>query len=144
MPVQRHVFGPDVDFFDSSVYDLFGFSDVVQAGDTLYVSGIVPLRGAPPELEVIGEGDFRAQYTFVLDMLKTLLERAGATFPDSVVNVNVLTTDMNDVNANCDVFANAFAGHHPAATYMGVAQLFHPAQLVEINATAYIGDERRL
>lgn len=140
MPIERIVVGPEVDFFTQDIYDAFGFSDVVRAGDFLYSSGVVPLRGSATDLQVVAEGDFRGQYEFVLGMLGTLLTRAGASFPRDVVSINVFCTDMEQVNANCDLFAKTFAGAYPAATYFGVAQLFHPAQQVEVNAVAYIGD----
>jgi len=139
MPIERHVHGPEVDFFTRDIYDAFGFSDVVRAGELLYASGVVPLTGSATDLRVVCEGDCRGQYEWVLGMLKTLLERSGARFPQDVVSVEVMTTDMSQVNANCDVFAKAFAGHYPAAVYVGVAQLFHPAQVVEVKAIAYVG-----
>lgn len=139
MPIERHIHGPQVDFFTQDIYDAFGFADVVRAGDFLHTSGVVPLKGSATDLQVVCEGDFRGQYEWVLAMLKTLLERSGARFPSDVVSVEVMTTDMTQVNANADVFATAFAGHYPAAVYVGVAQLFHPAQLVEVKATAYLG-----
>lgn len=140
MPIERVVIGPDADFLASEIYDLFGFSDAVRAGDFLHTAGVVPLTGGAASLTVVAEGDFRGQYEWVLAMLATILTRAGARFPQDVISVNVLTTDMAQVNAHADVFAKAFAGHHPAATYLGVAQLFHPAQLVEVNAIAYLGE----
>lgn len=136
--IERHIHGVDIDFFSAEVYDTFGFSDVVRAGEFLHTSGVVPLHGSMTDLRVVCEGDFRGQYEWVLRMLRALLERSGARFPQDVVSVEVMTTDMHQVNANCDVFATAFAGHYPAAVYVGVAALFHPAQLVEVKATAYL------
>lgn len=139
MPIERHIHGPEVDFFTQDIYDAFGFSDVVKAGDFLYASGVVPLKGSAADLQVVAEGDFRGQYEWVLGMLKTLITKSGARFPEDMVQVEVMTTDMTQVNANADVFAKVFAGHYPAAVYLGVAQLFHPAQLVEVKGIAYIG-----
>lgn len=139
MGIERHIHGPEIDFFTTDIYDAFGFCDVVRAGDHLHTSGVVPLKGSASDLQVVCEGDFRGQYEWVLAMLRTLLERSGATFPQDIVSVEVMTTDMSQVNANCDVFAKTFAGHYPAAVYLGVAELFHPAQLVEVKATAYLG-----
>lgn len=140
MPIERHIIGPRVGWFEQDVYDTFGFADVVRAGDWLHFSGIVPLKGDMANLEVIHRGDFRGQYTWALEMLGTLLEKAGGTYPGDVVKVSVMVTSMASVNENCDVFAEAFAGAYPAAKYIGVAELFHPEQLVEIDAVAYIGD----
>ncbi len=139
MAIERHIHGPEIDFFSQDIYDAFGFADVVKAGDYLYTSGVVPLKGSATDLQVVCEGDFRGQYEWVLAMLKTVLTRSGARFPQDVVVVEVMTTDMNQVNANCDVFVKTFAGHYPAAVYLGVAALFHPAQLVEVKGTAYVG-----
>lgn len=139
MRIERHVHGPDLDFFAPEIYDTFGFSDVVKAGDFLFASGVVPLKGSATNLQVVAEGDFRGQYEWVLGMLKTLMTLSGARFPEDMVSVEVMTTDMSLANANADVFARCFAGHYPAAVYLGVSQLFHPAQLVEVKGTAYIG-----
>jgi enamine deaminase RidA (YjgF/YER057c/UK114 family) len=139
MPIQRHIHGPEVGFFERSVYETFGFCDIVRAGDHLHCGGIVPLRGEVTDIEVVGAGDFRAQYAFVLETLAALFERSGARFPQDVVDVKVMSTDMTLVNQNSDIFTKAFAGTHPALTYIGVAQLFHPEQLIEVSATAYIG-----
>jgi enamine deaminase RidA (YjgF/YER057c/UK114 family) len=140
MPIQRLTFGPDVGFFQPSVYETFGFCDIVRAGDHLHCGGIVPLRGEVTDIEVVGAGDFRAQYTFVLETLAALFQRAGARFPQDIVEVKVMSTDMARLAENSDIFAGVFADHRPALTYVGVAQLFHPEQLIEIGATAYIGD----
>jgi enamine deaminase RidA (YjgF/YER057c/UK114 family) len=91
------------------------------------------------DIEVVGPGDFRAQYTFVLDTLAALFERSGARFPQDIVDVKVMSTNMALVNENSDIFTKAFAGVRPALTYIGVSELFHPEQLIEIGATAYIG-----
>lgn len=139
MSIERHIHGPSVGFFDQNIYDTFGFADVVKAGGFLHIAGVVPLKGGASGIRVIGEGDFRAQFTWVLDMFKTLMTKSGGRFPDDVVQVEVMTTDMSLLNTNADIFANAFAGHRPALTFVGVAQLFHPAQLVEVKGVAYIG-----
>lgn len=139
MPIERLTFGQDVGFFQPSVYETFGFCDIVRAGDYLHCGGIVPLRGEVTNIEVVGPGDFRAQYTFVLDTLKALFEKAGARFPQDIVEIKVMATDMAQLSKNPDVFTSAFGEHRPALTYYGVAQLFHPEQLIEIGATAYVG-----
>ena len=140
MRIQRYIHGPAVDFFDQEIYDTFGFSDVVKAGGFLHIAGVVPLKGGASAIQVMGEGDFRVQFEWVLGMMKTLVTKSGGRFPDDMVQVDVMTTDMSQLNANADVFAKTFAGHFPALTFVGVAQLFHPAQLVEIKGVAYIGD----
>lgn len=139
MGIERLTFGPEIGFFQPSVYDTFGFCDLVKAGDTIYCGGIVPLRGEITDIEVVGPGDFREQYAWVLDTIAKLFRRAGARFPEDVVEVTVMVKDMNLLSANADVFTATFGDVKPALTYVGVAQLFHPEQLIEIGATAYVG-----
>ncbi|HEX3614051.1 MAG TPA: RidA family protein [Sporichthyaceae bacterium] len=144
--IERHVLGPQVNYLGEQAYPAFSFVDVTRAGNTLYCTGVTPTRGTqdekvwPYNLEVVSPGNFREQYDWVLGTLGRMLELAGARFPQDVVNVNVYTTDMLALNECTDVYAKYFGEAWPALTYLQVAGLWHPEQMVECNAVAVLQD----
>jgi enamine deaminase RidA (YjgF/YER057c/UK114 family) len=119
--------------------DAFGFvqaNDVSGAKRTVICSGqtSVDASGAPQH-----PGDMAAQTRLALDNLETVLRQAGLQLPD-VVRLTYYTTDVDRFleAAPAALQRLAEAGCRPAATLLGVARLFHPAILVEIEATAMV------
>jgi len=117
--------------------DNFGFSqaiDVRQAGRVLYCAGqtSVDAAGAP-----LHAGDMAAQLTQAFDNLETVLKAAGLTL-GHVVRLNYYTRDVPAFLQAAGVYGARLqaAGAQPAGTLLGVASLFHPDILVEIEATA--------
>ena len=126
---------PDVGYMDDSTFALLGFSQVVRADGTVYYSGIAPFTGAPPEFTVIGVGSMDEQVLFCLDILDRCLESESQTL-ENLVAVAVYATDMPALMATAEIFAKRFGAAPPASTWVGVTELAHPDQLVEITATA--------
>ena len=117
--------------------DNFGFSqaiDVRQAGRVLYCAGqtSVDAAGAP-----LHAGNMAAQLTQAFDNLETVLKAAGLTL-GHVVRLNYYTRDVPAFLQAAGVYGARLqaAGAQPAGTLLGVASLFHPDILVEIEATA--------
>ena len=117
--------------------DGFGFSqaiDVRQGGRVLYCAGqtSVDANGAP-----LHAGDMAAQITQAFDNLETVLKAAGLTL-GHVVRLNYYTRDVPAFLQAAGVYGPRLraAGVQPAGTLLGVASLFHPDILVEIEATA--------
>lgn len=117
--------------------DQFGFSqavDVHGAQRVLYCAGqtSVDADGHP-----LHAGDMAGQLNRAFDNLTTVLKQAGLTLAN-VVRLNYYTTDMAAFFAAGSVLgARLQAGDcKPAATLLGVASLFHPDIMVEIEATA--------
>jgi 2-iminobutanoate/2-iminopropanoate deaminase len=108
---------------------------VVRADGTVYYSGIAPFTGAPPEFTVIGVGSMDEQVLFCLDILDRCLESESQTL-ENLVAVAVYATDMPALMATAEIFAKRFGAAPPASTWVGVTELAHPDQLVEITATA--------
>jgi enamine deaminase RidA (YjgF/YER057c/UK114 family) len=123
------------DYLGASVFDSFAFTQTVVAGDTIYLSGMTPLRGEVDALELVCPGDLRGQTAFELDVLRRSLEAVGARLTD-VVSVTVYTTDIDGLAAHADLFRSHFGSAPPTATWVQVQRLLHPGQLVEITATA--------
>jgi 2-iminobutanoate/2-iminopropanoate deaminase len=111
------------------------YTDAVVAGDTLYVSGIVPVdaNGA-----VVGGDDVAAQARQVFANMERVLAAAGATAAD-VVKVTVYLLDVDDRPKINPVRQEFFGAARPASTLVEVSRLAVPGALLEIEAVAYLG-----
>jgi enamine deaminase RidA (YjgF/YER057c/UK114 family) len=119
--------------------DAFGFvqaNEVAGAKRTLVCSGqtSVDADGAPLHV-----GDMAAQIKQALANVETVLTAAGFQLSD-VVRLNYYTTDVDRFShaAAAGLGRLVEAGCRPAATLLGVARLFHPDILVELEATAMV------
>lgn len=117
--------------------DAFSFSqaiDVRGAQRVLYCAGqtSVDAEGRP-----MHAGNMAAQIDQAFDNLETVLAQANLTLA-SVVRLNYYTTDMAAyMQAAAAVGARLRKGGCvPSGTLLGVARLFHPDILIEIEATA--------
>ena len=85
------------------------------------------------------QGDVRAQTQQAIDNIRTLVEEAGGTLRD-VVKCTVYVTDRADwAPMNAVYFAN-FSQDPPHRVSCIVSGLGSPECLVEIDATAFLGD----
>jgi reactive intermediate/imine deaminase len=95
------------------------YSQAVCVGDTVYLSGQIPLD--PTSMELVA-GDIRAQITRVFDNLSAVAEAAGGSLKD-VVKLNVYLTDLANFPVVNEIMAQYFAEPYPARAAVGVAQL---------------------
>ncbi len=108
------------------------YSQAVEAGDTVYVSGQVPLVPATGQLV---DGGIQAQAEQALRNVGAILEAAGLGYAD-VVKTTVLLADIADFAAVNEVYARFFTGPVlPARAAFQVAALPLGAG-VEIEAVA--------
>ena len=110
------------------------YSQAVRAGDTVYLSGQIPLD---PKTMKLVEGDFEAQARRVFDNLRAVCRAAGGDFPQ-VVRVTVYLTDLANFAKVNEVMATYFKEPYPARAAIGVASLPRGA-LVEIDAVMHLG-----
>jgi reactive intermediate/imine deaminase len=110
------------------------YSQAVRAGDTVYLSGQIPLDPATMKLV---EGDFEAQARRVFENLRAVCRAAGGDF-DRVVRVTVYLTDLGNFAKVNEVMAMYFREPYPARAAIGVASLPRGA-LVEIDAVMHLG-----
>jgi 2-iminobutanoate/2-iminopropanoate deaminase len=109
------------------------YTDVVRAGDYVFVSGVVALDS---EGKVQGAGDVVEQARLTLRNLGRVLHAAQAS-PADVVKVTIYLTDVDD-RAEINPLRREFFGDaRPASTLVGVAALVLPELLIEIDAIAY-------
>jgi len=110
------------------------YSQAVQSGDLVFLSGQIPLDPASGELV---SGDIEAQARRVLDNLRAVLAAAGCSFQD-VVKTTIYLVDLADFAAVNAVYASYFSGDPPARATLQVAALPKGAR-VEIDAIARVG-----
>ncbi len=111
------------------------YSQAVRAGNTVYLSGQIPLNPATGELVA---GDFAAQAEQVFRNLQAVITAAGGTFAD-VVKINAYLTDLSDFAVFNQVMAQFIAQPYPARAAVGVAALPKGA-LVEAEAVMVLGE----
>ncbi len=71
---------PDVGYIADETFQTYAFTQNIRAGNTLYLSGVTPLKGDLENVEVVGAGDMRAQVAQTLEIVKRCLAAEGATF----------------------------------------------------------------
>ena len=109
------------------------YSQAVRSGNTVYMSGQIPL--IPESMELI-EGDMEAQIRQVFDNLSAVAEAAGGSLAD-VVKLNVFLPDLGHFAIVNEVMAGYFKPPYPARAAVGVAALPKGAQ-VEMDAVMEI------
>jgi reactive intermediate/imine deaminase len=110
------------------------YSQAVRVGDTVYLSGQVPLDPATMQMVT---GDIEAQIRRVFENLKAVAEAAGGSLAQAV-KVNVYLTDLANFAKVNEVMAQFCPQPYPARAAVGVAQLPRGAQ-VEIECILQLG-----
>ncbi len=106
-------------FSDSAPKAIGPYSQAVRAGDTVYLSGQIPLDPATGEL--VG-GDFRAAAHRVFQNLRAVAVAAGGSLDDAV-RVTIYLTDFGKFPQVNEVMAEYFTQPYPARVTIGVASL---------------------
>ena len=101
------------------------YSQAVRVGNTIWVSGQIPLDPATMQLV---SGDIEAQIRRVFDNLKAIVAAAGASF-DDVVKATVFLIDLNHFALVNKIMAEYFREPYPARAAVGVAALPRGAQV---------------
>jgi aminoacrylate peracid reductase len=110
------------------------YSPGTRAGNTVYVSGTLPI-GA--DGSTVGPGDVRAQTRYVLETIRSVVEAAGGTMTDVAFNTIILK-DLADYAAMNEIYREFFPTE-PPARYCFRADLVKPEYLVEIASIAHLG-----
>lgn len=110
------------------------YSPGALADGVLYVSGTLPFD---KDNNVMHLGDAAAQTRLVLDTIKSVIEAAGGTMADVVMN-HIFLTDWANYGPLNTVYAEYFPGDKPAR-YCIQCGLVKPGALVEIATVAHIG-----
>ena len=95
------------------------YSQAVRAGNTVYLSGQIPLKPATMELVT---GDVRAEIRQVFDNLAAVAAAAGGSLADAV-RLTVYLTDLKNFPLVNEIMAEYCAEPYPARAAIGVAAL---------------------
>lgn len=86
------------------------YSQAVQHGNTLFISGQVAINPATGELE---NADVASEVKQVMENLKAILETASTSF-DNVIKTTILLTDMQYFTTVNEIYGQYFNGVYPA------------------------------
>lgn len=95
------------------------YSQAVKTGNTVYLSGQIPL--IPETMEMV-EGDIRLQIHRVFQNLQAVANAAGGDLSD-IVKLNIFLTDLSDFPQVNEVMAEYFQQPYPARAAIGVSAL---------------------
>jgi reactive intermediate/imine deaminase len=110
------------------------YSQAVRVGDTVWISGQIPLDPTTRELV---SGDIETEIRRVFDNLRAIATAAGGTLDDAV-KVTIFLTDLAHFAKVNEVMAQYFAQPYPARAAVGVAALPRDAR-VEIECVLALG-----
>ena len=109
------------------------YSQAVKIGDTVYLSGQIPL--VPQTMEMIA-GDISAQIRQVFENLRAVAQASGGSLQDAV-KLNVYLTDLKDFPQVNEVMGQYLQQPYPARAAIGVAALPRGAR-VEIDGVLHL------
>lgn len=104
---------------DAAPKAIGSYSQAVQAGQMVYLSGQIPLD--PSSMKVVG-GSFEQQLERVFENLKAVANAAGGSLAD-VVKLTVYVTDLSNFPRVNEVMPRYFDEPYPARAVVGAAEL---------------------
>jgi len=110
------------------------YSQAVRVGDTVYISGQLPLDPATGEPVA---GDIDAEIHRVFENLKAIAQAAGSSLANAA-KFSVFLTDLQHSAKVNEIMAQYVPQPYPSRAAVGVASLPRGA-LVEIDAILYAG-----
>lgn len=110
------------------------YSQAVQVGDTVYLSGQIPLDPATMELV---EGGIDTQARRVFDNLRAVLGAAGGDM-ENIVKLQIYLTDLGNFATVNEIMQEYFSEPYPARAAIGVKALPKGAE-VEMDGVAVVG-----
>jgi len=106
------------------------YSQAIRAGDTLYMSGQIPLD--PKTMEIV-DGGIEPQAHQVFRNLRAVAAAAGATLND-IAKLSILMADIGEFAKVNEIMASYFDAPYPARATYQVAALPRGAR-IEVEAT---------
>lgn len=95
------------------------YSQAVQSGNLVFISGQIPLI---PETMEVHPGNVEEKIRLVLDNMRAICQEAGGEL-DDIVKLTILLTDLTDFPTVNEVMADYFNEPYPARAAYGVASL---------------------
>jgi len=110
------------------------YSQAIKVGNTVYLSGQIPLD--PVTMELV-DGNAEARIRRVFDNLAAVAEAAGGSLQD-IAKLNVFLTDLGQFALVNQVMSEYFQQPYPARAAIGVAALPKGTD-VEMDAVMELG-----
>ena len=110
------------------------YSQAVRVGDTVYISGQIPLDPATGELVA---GDVEAEIRRAFENLKAIAEAAGGSLAQ-IAKITVFLTDLAHFSKVNETMSAYFSAPYPARAAIGVAALPRGAR-VEVEGVLALG-----
>jgi len=95
------------------------YSQAIQSGNTVYLSGQIPLN---PETMQLCDEDIKLQIAQVLENLSVVCEAAGGSL-SHIVKLSVYLTDLNNFHLVNEAMRRYFVEPYPARVAIGVSGL---------------------
>jgi reactive intermediate/imine deaminase len=110
------------------------YSQAVKVGNTVYLSGQIPLD--PTTMQIVD--GIENQIRRVFDNLSAVAEASGGTLND-LVKLNIFLIDLGHFAKVNEIMATYFQAHYPARAAIGVAALPRGSQ-VEMDGIMVLPD----
>jgi enamine deaminase RidA (YjgF/YER057c/UK114 family) len=111
---------------------------VITGGKVVHIAGQAPFDSSG---EVVGKGDFVAQFAQVMRNLKRAVEAVGGT-PQNYAVLTIYVTELEVYWGNKKplgaVYREVFGKYFPAITLVEVKRLYNPACMLEISGVAVV------
>lgn len=111
--------------------DKVGYSRAIVVGNTIEVAGTTAVDGE----KIVGVGDLYSQTIFILNKIKSTLEKAGFSL-NHVVRTRMFVTNIEGWEEAGKAHGEFFKDIKPVSTMVEVRKLIHPDLLIEIEVTA--------
>lgn len=105
------------------------YSQAIKVGETVYLSGQIPLN--PLTMQLV-EGGFEAQAVQVFENLKAVAEAANGSL-QNIVKLNIYLTDLANFAKLNEIMGRYFSEPYPARAAIGISALPKDS-LVEMDA----------
>ena len=101
------------------------YSQAIKCGDTVYLSGQIPLD---PKTMELCSNDIRLQINQVIENMSAVCEAAGGSLA-TIVKLTVYLTDLNHFPYVNEAMARYFTKPYPARAAIGIAALPRGSQV---------------
>ena len=118
---------------DKAPVPIAPYSQGIKANGFLFVSGQIGLN---PINRKLVEGGVEAETTQIMENIKAVLSRGGATMED-IVSVTIYLKNINDFQKMNEIYGKYFTGDFPTRSTVGVSSLAGGAN-IEITVTALL------